>query len=123
MVNYLKPDPKYRRGHKDPKRLAAIHNLPCSLCYELGRRQTSVTEAHHKHGEGLGVKASDLHTMSLCRDDHTSGPFAFHFIGRKEFEKKYRVALNIPDPEDAEEGQATNVQDKLIEITNKLLER
>jgi len=104
-MNYLKPDKTLRNGFKDPKRLAAIHNLPCSLSYLKGWKQSTPTEAHHKHGGGMGRKASDLLTMSLSREYHTSGPYAFHHIGREAFEKKFDVS-----------------QDDLIEITNKLLE-
>lgn len=104
-MNYLKPPPELRNGYKDPKRMKAIHSIPCSLSHFLGEEQTSPTEVHHKHGGGLGLKASDLLTMSLSREYHTSGPFAFHQIGREAFEHKFGVTQN-----------------KLIEITNKLLE-
>ena len=104
MKSYLKPDPTLRNGYKDKARMKVIHLIPCSLSYFLGETQTSPTEAHHKHGGGLGLKASDLLTMSLSRNYHTSGPFAFHQIGREAFEDRFGVT-----------------QDKLIEITNELL--
>lgn len=103
-MNLLKPSKELRNGYKDPKRMAAIHNLPCSLCYFLGRKQTSRTIAHHKIGKGLGKKASDLETMSLCENCHTKGQDAIHHIGKVAFEEKFGID-----------------QDGLIEITNKML--
>ena len=105
MVNLLKPDKSLRNGFKDPKRLAAIHDLPCSLSYLKGWKQSTPTEAHHKHGGGMGRKSSDLLTMSLAREHHTSGKNAFHKIGRVAFEELHNCT-----------------QDDLIKITNKLLE-
>jgi hypothetical protein len=104
-MNNLKQDPKYRNGYKDKARLAAIHNLPCSLSYLKGWKQTTITEAHHLHGGGMGKKSSDLLTMSLAREHHTSGKNAFHKIGRVAFEELHNCT-----------------QEDLIEITNKLLE-
>ena len=105
MVNFLKPDPKFRRGYKDPKRMAAIQNIECSLCYHLGEKQTTRTMAHHRHGYGAGKKESDLLTMSLCEFHHQEGPDAFHKLSRVAWEKKFGVT-----------------QEELIEITNKLLD-
>lgn len=104
-MNYLKPEKNLRNGFKDPKRLAAIHLIECSLCRLKGLKQTSRTTAHHKHGGGMGIKASDLLCMSLCDLHHQKGPDAFHHIGRVAFEEKFNCS-----------------QDDLIEITNKLLE-
>ena len=100
----MKPPPELRRGFKDPKRMAAIHDLPCSLCYLKGWKQKTRTTAHHKHGEGMGLKVSDRLSMSLCNAHHQSGQDAFHHIGRVAFEEKFETT-----------------QDQLIEITNKLL--
>jgi hypothetical protein len=105
VANLLKPDPKYRNGYKDKKRLSAIHDLPCSLCFYLGKEQRTRTTAHHKHGEGLGLKASDLLSMGLCDEHHQNGEFAFHKIGRVAWEEKFGID-----------------QDFLIEITDKMLE-
>jgi hypothetical protein len=104
-MNLLKPDPKYRRGFKDPERMAAIHNIPCSLCYTKGWTQATRTTAHHRHGYGAGKKESDLLTMSLCETHHQSGRGAFHNLNREDFEELYNVT-----------------QDELIEITDELLE-
>ena len=103
--NLLKPAPEYRNGYKDPKRMADIHNLFCSLCFLKGWQQKSKTIAHHKIGLGLGKKASDLLTMSLCDNCHTKGQDAIHHLGRVAWEEKFNVT-----------------EDDLITITNKMLE-
>ena len=106
MINLLKPDPIYRNGYKDPARLAAIHNIPCSLCIYANKTQKTPTQAHHLIGKGIGKKASDLHTMSLCYEDHQGGPHAIHHIGVPAFEKNFNVS-----------------QDDLILLTNRMLEQ
>tara|TARA_R110000868_G_scaffold1103_1_gene8412 strand:- start:7416 stop:7751 length:336 start_codon:yes stop_codon:yes gene_type:complete len=104
-MNLLKPDETLRNGYKDPKHLARVGNLGCSLCFFLGVKQTSRTAVHHYHGGGMGKKASDLRVMSLCDLHHQKGEFAFHHIGRVAFEEKFGID-----------------QEGLIEITNKMLE-
>lgn len=105
-MNLLKPDPQFRNGYKDKKRLADIHQLPCSLCFLKGLKQTSKTIAHHRMGGGMGKKASDLLTMSLCDSHHTRGQDAIHHIGRVAWEEHFNCT-----------------EDDLIEITNKMLEK
>ena len=104
-MNYLKPEKNLRNGFKDPKRLAAIQDCPCCICYLTKQKQTTKTDAHHFHGGGMGKKVSDLRTMAICQNHHTKGPNAFHHIGRVSFEGKFGYS-----------------QDDLIEVTNKLLE-
>lgn len=57
-------------------------------------------------GGGIGKKASDLLTMSLCEKCHTKGENAIHHIGRVAWEEKFNVK-----------------ETDLIEITNKMLEK
>ena len=102
-MNCLKPDPKYRNGYKDPKRLKAIHNLPCVVCFSNNVKQSARTIAHHKIGMGLGKKASDLLTMALCENCHTKGANAIHAIPLNQWEKMFFT------------------QDECIELTNKML--
>ena len=106
MINLLKPPAELRRGFKDKKRMAAIHDIPCSLCYLKRWQQKTPTTAHHKHGEGMGLKVSDRLSMSLCSDHHQHGKAAFHHIGRMAFEKKFDVS-----------------QDDLILLTDRMLEK
>jgi hypothetical protein len=105
-MNLSKAPENLRNGYKDKKRLAAIHNLPCSLSFLKGIKQTTRTIAHHKMGLGMGKKASDLLTMSLSEEFHTKGKYAIHHIGRVAFEEHFGCT-----------------EDDLIEITNKMLEK
>ncbi len=105
MKSYLKPPKELRAGFKDPARMKAIHDLPCSLCYLKDWKQTTLTEAHHLHGRGMGKKVSDRLTMSLCDNCHQKGEFAFHKIGRIAWEEKFDTC-----------------QEDLIQLTNKMLE-
>ena len=102
MKSFLKPPLELRNGYKDKKRLADIHLLPCANCFAKGRKQPDATIAHHKIGMGMGKKASDLLTTSLCNSCHT-GPEGIH---NKPLWKW-------------EEDNFT--QDELILITNKML--
>ena len=104
-MNLLKPSPEFRNGFKNKKRLADIHQLPCSLCFLKGWKQTSKTIAHHKIGMGMGKKASDNLAYALCDNHHTRGQDAIHHIGRVAFEEKFCK------------------EDDLILITNKFLEK
>jgi hypothetical protein len=102
MTSLLKPPIELRNGYKDKKRLAALYNLPCVNCKAKGRRQTTRTIAHHRIGLGLGKKASDLLTCSICEDCHT-GKNGIH---------------NTPLWKWEEENSS---QDRLIELTNEML--
>jgi hypothetical protein len=61
MKSFLKPDPKFRNGYKDPKRMAAIHDLYCVVCFAKGLKQTTKTIAHHSIGGGFKVSLCELH--------------------------------------------------------------
>lgn len=86
----MKPPKEFRRGYKDPKRLEAIHDLPCLVCKEFGLVQKTRTIAHHKIGLGMGKKASDLLTMILCEFHHDNySSESIHVMPLKRWEKKY----------------------------------
>ena len=55
---------------------------------------------------GIGKKASDTLTMSLCDNHHQKGQDAIHHIGRMAFEKKFNVS-----------------QDDLIKLTDRILKK
>jgi hypothetical protein len=94
-----KPE-KERNGYKDKQRLQKLHEIACVVCDELGLKQTSRTIAHHKIGLGLGLKASDLLTCSICENHHNTSPEGIHNMPLHKWEAKYFT------------------QDKLIELTN-----
>lgn len=66
-MNLLKPDKKYRNGYKNPKHLARVGNLPCSLCYFLGQKQKTRTTVHHYHGGGMGKKGKRFKSNEFMR--------------------------------------------------------
>lgn len=101
----MKAPIELRNGYKDPKRLKAIHDLPCVLSKALGKTQTSKTIAHHKIGLGMGKKASDRLTMAISDDFHNNyNPESIHVMPLKKWEAKYFT------------------QDELIFMTDKALE-
>lgn len=103
---FQKRPEELRNGYKDKQRMSDIHMIPCSLCFLKGWTQKTRTTAHHKVGMGLGKKASDLLSMSLCESHHQTGQDAFHHIGRPAFEKKFNVT-----------------QEDLILLTDKMLSK
>jgi hypothetical protein len=106
MKSFLKPDPKFRNGYKDPKRMAAIHDLYCVVCFAKGLKQTTKTIAHHSIGGGLGLKVSDLKTCAICEFHHNKGGNgdAIHNTPLWEWEEKFFT------------------QNELILMTNRMLE-
>lgn len=105
-MNLLKLDLQFRRGFKDPKRMTAIHAIPCSACIRSKDWiQTTPTQAHHKHGMGAGKKVSDLLSMSLCFEHHQGGKkgISFHDTPLMQWQERW------------------GTQDELIELTNKML--
>lgn len=103
-MNFLKPDLTLRNGYKDPKRMAAIHNLPCVVCFAKNLEQKTRTIAHHKIGMGIGKKASDLLTMALCEEHHTKSFHGIHNMPLSTWEMLFFT------------------QDECIEMTNRMLE-
>lgn len=69
---------------KDPKHLARVRKLPCSVCGAAGP-----SEAHHPRGYrwgcGMGKKAHDKYVIPLCRFHH----HAYHTMGVDSWEKEF----------------------------------
>ena len=94
-----KPRRKERRGpSRDSCYRAWVRTLPCVAC---GSRW-QIEAAHTGSEGGMSQKASDYSCVPLCRSCHTAGRFAYHRVGRLEFETRYGVdfvdlvrALNI----------------------------
>lgn len=77
MTLQIKPRPIYQKGQKpaksgkDPKYLAAIHSLPCAICFHFGMAQNSPTQAHHTIcGRYSGRKTPDRQAIPLCEGHH-----------------------------------------------------
>src|SRR5690242_18817694 len=60
--------------------LRFIRTKPCLICNT--RKQV---EAAHSGPHGVGLKASDLDAIPLCRVHHQSGPDSYHALGRDFF--------------------------------------
>lgn len=54
---------------RDPKRLAAIRQLPCCNCG--GGDSQAAHSNFGEHGKGRGIKADDKYTIPLCHDCHS----------------------------------------------------
>ncbi len=74
-------------AYRDQDYLSWIRQWPCFIC----ARDIEV-EAAHVGQHGLGTKASDLQTVSLCPLHHR-GSYGLDKIGRERFEAKYNVDL------------------------------
>ena len=85
-----KPE-ELRNGYKDKERLKVLHDLPCIVCEKLNIKQSAPTEAHHLIGYGIGKKASDLLTISLCSKHHARGNTgeAIHETPLRQWESVY----------------------------------
>lgn len=66
-----------------------IRSLPCAAC----GLEPCHEAAHTGCDGGMSVKASDYSAIPLCSECHTLGIFAYHRIGRQEFERRYRLDI------------------------------
>lgn len=114
VKSFLKPSPEMRNGYKDSKRLAAIHEIACAACERKGITQQYPTEVHHKIGLGLGLKASDRLTTSLCDLHHSA-----RFIRDEDKDKINGWAIHKTILEDWQAQWGT--QDDLIALTDEML--
>ena len=72
---------------RDDRFKAWIRTLPCLCCGVAGRSEA----AHTGSDGGMGIKASDYTCIPLCPACHTQGPYAYHRIGKRPFEKRFRL--------------------------------
>jgi hypothetical protein len=79
---------------------AKVANLGCSLCRYLGYGE-SPPELHHIRRAG---KRSNAPVIPLCPEHHR-GNTGIHGMGRKAFEKEYKVT-----------------EEQLLKLTEKLIE-
>jgi len=74
-----------------------VKRLPCEICVRFfgvdPEPQTDVvSDAHHpRAGVGAGRKADDEDCIALCKEHH-QGNTGLHGLGRKAFERRYRVS-------------------------------
>jgi hypothetical protein len=77
-------DSAVSRPVRDPRYLAWIRTLPCSVG---GCRRRS--EANHTGAKGLSQRASDWRAIPTCSVHHRE----YHRIGRHKFEQRYGVDI------------------------------
>lgn len=72
------------------RHMARVAALGCLLCRRLGYLGTPAEVHHIRTGTGAGRRASDTETIPLCPEHHR-GNTGLHGMGRKAFERVYRV--------------------------------
>ena len=91
-VHGTRPPLRRRRPRRGPARdwkyRAWIRSFPCVACGALPR-----VEAAHTGDHGISQKASDYSAIPLCRHCHTTGPYAYHVIGRVSFERWHNISI------------------------------
>ena len=86
------PHSKARKGPpRDEDYKTWIRTLPCSACGNEGRSEAS----HTGSDGGMSMKASDYSCVPLCRECHLTGPYAYHRIGKRAFERVHDVMLRL----------------------------
>lgn len=70
--------------------MAKVAGLGCILCRHLGYGQTPAEVHHLKEECGAGQRQSDYITVPLCTEHHRGGS-GLHGLGRKAFERTYRL--------------------------------
>ena len=75
---------------KSSRHMARVAALGCILCRRLGYLGTPAEVHHIRTGTGAGRRAKDTETIPLCPEHHR-GDTGLHGMGRKAFERAYRV--------------------------------
>lgn len=75
---------------KGKRHLQRVADLGCILCRHLGYGQTPAEVHHLKEECGAGQRQSDFIVAPLCPEHHR-GASGIHGLGRKAFERTYRM--------------------------------
>jgi hypothetical protein len=68
-----------------------VAELPCVLCEHIGYGRVHGVQVHHiRDQQGLGQRAPDTLTLPLCPEHH-QGDTGYHGLGKREFERRYKV--------------------------------
>lgn len=70
--------------------LNAVAALGCIICDRMGYSDTPAEIHHIRTGQGAARRASHFDTIPLCPEHHR-GNSGLHGLGRKAFERHYRV--------------------------------
>jgi hypothetical protein len=74
---------------RDPKYLAWIRTLPCSIRDCRAR----IVEAAHTGPHGLAQKASDRGAIPLCPRHHRTGDDSYHRLGPRKFQQVHGISI------------------------------
>jgi hypothetical protein len=73
------------------RHMGKVAELGCIICWRLGYGK-SPAEVHHLKEEcGASQRQSDFLTVPLCPEHHRGGT-GLHGLGRKAFERTYRLS-------------------------------
>lgn len=72
------------------RRMARVAALGCVICARIGYGHTPGEVHHIRTEQGASNRASDGNTICLCPEHHR-GASGFHGLGRKAFERTYKV--------------------------------
>ena len=83
-----RPRRRTRRGPaRNAKYRAWVRTLPCAACGSIH----SVEAAHTGSDGGMRQKSSDYSCVPLCTDCHTMAEWAYHRVGREQFEQAFNL--------------------------------
>ena len=77
------------KPQRNPKYLAFIRSLPCTVC-----KVTRGVQAAHTGPHGMGQKSSDLSAIPLCHEHHTNGRDSYHVLGPRKFGERHNLNVS-----------------------------
>lgn len=75
---------------KGSRHMGKVAEVGCILCLKLGWGPTPAQVHHLKEECGASQRQSDFLTVPLCSEHH-QGATGIHGLGRKRFERTYRL--------------------------------
>lgn len=72
------------------KYMSRVAELGCILCHHLGNIGEQAHLHHLREEQGAAQRGSDWTTIPLCPEHHI-GSSGIHGLGRKEFERRYKL--------------------------------
>lgn len=72
------------------RHMGRVAALGCCICRHLGYEPSPAQVHHIREEQGAAQRAHDCLTIPLCPQHHT-GSTGIHGLGRKAFERTYKV--------------------------------
>lgn len=73
------------------KHMGRVASIGCILCRHLGYGDTPAAVHHIREEQGVAMRASNFLVVPLCPEHHQGGS-GIHGLGRKAFERTYRLS-------------------------------